>query len=287
MDTCADIACICGNHECSNKFQRDAIKDLVYKPDFPKTEHQEKYIKFAYEQPTKSLKPYYLNWINEVGVPDSHVQYCSHHQENSSLQSQGRHLKSYYFKDIRKNEEPNYNIKHPTHTHSSDELCGHHEICCNCKCQAQTCGHGPYIPASSPLQKPVCHPDRPNIVGILKSSKPDSKNCSECSEIFSCSKRSLWEKPPIDTRKEDVLEECHDLCGNIAKIEGGCCRCCTCRGCPTCKKDYCHPCSFSYGRAGAGTNCKYCRVPFSRDNESDLRCEKHPRGCYFIPNPDT
>ncbi|GFS36466.1 uncharacterized protein TNIN_135391 [Trichonephila inaurata madagascariensis] len=136
-----------------------------------------------------------------------------------------------------------------------------------------------------------------NVVHSFGVFEQKNKNRPYVSNILMSSifqnhpKRSLWEKVPPPKKKEDVLKECHDLtgknnCEHEAKIEGCCCRCCTCRGCPTCRKEYCHPCSFSYGRAGAATKCKLCRVPFPLNIDKDQPCEKHPSGCYFIPNPE-
>ncbi|CAL1295626.1 unnamed protein product [Larinioides sclopetarius] len=101
-------------------------------------------------------------------------------------------------------------------------------------------------------------------------------------------KMSFSEKQPPPKRLEETLEDCHELCkshcGHGTDIEGCCCRCCTCRGCPSCRTEYCHPCNFSYGREKAATHCSAVNKFHLNSNEQDQPCEKHPCGCYFVPN---
>ncbi|XP_035210936.1 uncharacterized protein LOC118185220 [Stegodyphus dumicola] len=61
--------CICGAHHCLHKRTQDFIKPHVYRSGLPKTEAQEKYIWYHNQPLQKALKPFSLNWMNEVLEP--------------------------------------------------------------------------------------------------------------------------------------------------------------------------------------------------------------------------
>ncbi|GIY08408.1 uncharacterized protein CDAR_546401 [Caerostris darwini] len=176
-------------------------------------------------------------------------------------------------------------------------FCHNHQGCDHCECPEKKCGHGPYVPESSPLPRPICHPDRPDIIGVSCSNnlKPDSeecgpggKECLKCSQIFSGIKRSFFEIVPPPKRQDEILEDCHPLCAqnnceHVAELDGFCCRCCTCRGCPTCSTENCHPCTFPYERESPAAECQATNKPCFSGSEEPQPCKNHPSGCYFIP----
>ncbi|GIY01605.1 uncharacterized protein CDAR_276161, partial [Caerostris darwini] len=256
-----------------------------------------KYRRYTYEEPAKSLKPYSINWVNEAIPAGTHTQCCSppHREDGQHFSDSEKMIVRPC--PIRCIHETNCRIKHPSHTHEVGDFCHNHQGCDHCECPEKKCGHGPYVPESSPLPRPICHPDRPDIIGASCSNnlKPDSeecgpggKDCLKCSQIFSGIKRSFFEIVPPPKRQDEILEDCHPLCAqnnceHETELDGFCCRCCTCRGCPTCSTENCHPCTFPYGRESPATECQATNKPCFSGSEEPQPCKNHPSGCYFIP----
>ncbi|GIY97888.1 hypothetical protein CEXT_75611 [Caerostris extrusa] len=128
---------------------------------------------------------------------------------------------------------------------TEENFCHNHQGCDHCECPEKTCGHGPYVPESRhfrdqfviliDLTSSECH------VVIISNQTPKSvvqaeKECLKCSQIFSGIK-FVFEIVPPPKQQDEILEDCHPLCAqnnceHVTELDGFCCRCCTCRGCP-------------------------------------------------------
>ncbi|KAG8197024.1 hypothetical protein JTE90_004295 [Oedothorax gibbosus] len=209
MNTCADISCTCGKHECFYKRARNPIIPIVVKAKLPRE------------------------------IPQEQEMHCSQANKPSTI----KHVEPYF----NKNEDTfttNCNIEHPSHIYKKYQHCHGHHICPDIVPEVRSCDHDHYIPMISQYPKPVCHPERPTVIELQKITESENKDCKKCSEVFA-NLDSLWKRTSPPRRQAGLVEEYHDIschCDHDVALEC-CCRCCTCRGCPTCESlQNCHPC---------------------------------------------